>query len=73
MGDLGGTEFAVRTLSDVNGDGLVDGLDVIRITSRFGASSPGASYLPAADFDDNLLIDGDDLALVGADFGVECP
>ena len=73
MGHLGGTEFAVRTLSDINGDGLVDGLDVIRITSRFGATSPGATYLPAADFDDNLLIDGDDLALVGADFGVECP
>ena len=73
MGDLGGTVSAVRTLSDINGDGLVDGLDVIRITTRFGASPPGTAYLPAADFDDNLLIDGEDLALVGADFGLECP
>lgn len=73
QGDLGGTALAVRTLSDINGDRIVDGLDVIQITTRFASAAADPVYLADADFDGNLFIDGDDLALVAADFGLECP
>jgi hypothetical protein len=73
QGDLGGTTQAVRSLSDINGDRIVDGLDVIQITTRFAAGALDPIYLAGADFDGDGLIDGDDLALVAADFGLECP
>ena len=36
-GDLGGTEFAVRTLSDINGDGIVDVLDLLAVIVAWGS------------------------------------
>jgi len=74
MGDLGGTSDAVRSLSDINGDGIVDGLDVVQITTRNASTpGPGSVYLLAADLDRDGMVDGDDLSLVGADFALECP
>ena len=63
----------LQTVSDINGDRIVDGLDVIQITTRFAAGILDPVYLAGADFDGDGMIDGDDLALVAADFGLECP
>jgi hypothetical protein len=73
IGHLGGTSESVAGLADVNGDSIVDGIDVLRIATSF-ASTPSdpERYLPAADLDANGIIDGFDLSFVGAGFGDTC-
>jgi hypothetical protein len=75
LGHLGGTVSAVRTLPDVNGDGQVDGLDVLAIAVSFGATSlpPDPRFSAAADRDLDGDVDGDDLSYVAAFFGQACP
>jgi hypothetical protein len=73
IGQFGNTIDAARTLPDVNADGIVDGLDVLGLAVSFNAATPDLRYFPAADLDDNGLIDGDDLAYVSAFFAQSCP
>ena len=73
LGHLGNTASATRTFPDVNGDGTIDGLDVVRVAIAFAAMSPDPRYLAAADRDFNLIVDGDDLAYVTAFFAQSCP
>lgn len=74
MGHLGLTAAAVRTLPDITGDGLVDGVDVLRIATSFGSlSSNAARFIAAADRDGDGQITGDDLSYVAAFFGTSCP
>ena len=54
---------------DVNGDGRVDGADLILFGLHFGASRGAANYNAAADFNNDGLIDGLDLAILAANFG----
>ncbi len=75
LGNLGGTASAPPTLPDLNGDGQVDGLDLLWITAAFGSDrvlTPGRYFAPA-DVDRNGAVDGDDLAYVAAFFGLSCP
>ncbi|MBZ5640348.1 MAG: hypothetical protein LAO51_16525 [Acidobacteriia bacterium] len=75
LGHLGGTAGATVTVPDVNGDGEVDGIDLLGITAAFAADrllSPQRYYAPA-DLDGNGVVDGDDLAYVAAFFGFACP
>jgi hypothetical protein len=62
-------------LPDVDGDGLVDGIDVLRISTTFASSSVDGSgrYTDAADLNNDGWVDGLDLSLVGAQFGSSCP
>jgi hypothetical protein len=73
LGHLGNTESATRTFPDVNGDGLIDGLDVVGIAVSFSAVSPDPRYSLAADRDLNGLVDGEDLAFVTAFYAQSCP
>ena len=73
MGHTGGTSLATRGLADVNGDGEVDGIDVVRLSVAFGSSTGQPRFEGAVDFDANNLIDGNDLAILAGDFGVVCP
>jgi uncharacterized repeat protein (TIGR01451 family) len=78
MGHLGNTTAATRTFPDVNGDGTVDGLDVMAIAVSFnsctGASCADPSrYFLAGDRDLNGVIDGADLAYVSAFYAQSCP
>jgi len=74
MGHTGGTATAQKSLADINGDGTVDGEDVLDLSTAFGTTSATQPrYLAGADFDGDANVDGDDLALLGADFGEECP
>ncbi len=54
---------------DVNGDGRVDGADLVLFGLHFGAQRGTAAYLAAADFNNDGVIDGLDLAILAANFG----
>ena len=78
LGHLGNTTSATRTFPDVNGDGTVDGLDVLGLAVSFnsctGASCANPSrYFLAADRDLNGIVDGQDLAYVSAFYAQSCP
>jgi hypothetical protein len=66
-------------LPDPTGDGSVDGVDVLRISTAFGAVSGEPRYLLEADLDGTCAIppdpcvDGDDLALISPQYGFSCP
>lgn len=54
---------------DLNGDGVVDILDLATVASVYGTSVGDTHYNPAADLDQNGKIDIRDLAIVGRNFG----
>jgi hypothetical protein len=73
MGHLGNTASATRTFPDVNGDGTIDGLDIIGVAVSFSAASGDPRFLASADRDLNDLVDGQDLAYVSAFYAQSCP
>lgn len=74
LGHLGNSLNAQRTLPDASGDGIVDGVDLLRVASSFAStSSQAARYNPLADRDRDGDVDGDDLAYVAAFYGQACP
>jgi hypothetical protein len=57
----------------IDSDADADGIDLVRLATSF-ASAPGAPhYNPLTDLDGDLVVDGNDLALLGARFGDTCP
>jgi hypothetical protein len=57
----------------VDSDDDVDGVDLLRVATSF-ASSPGTIHYNAlTDLDGDRLVDGNDLAILGAHFGDTCP
>ena len=58
---------------DVNGDGRVDGSDLILFGLHFGALRGTANYSAAADFNSDGVVDGLDLAILAANFGQTKP
>ena len=54
---------------DVDGNGLVDGRDLIRLAFAFGAADGDPRYDERADIDGSGAVDGNDLALLVAAFG----
>jgi hypothetical protein len=79
LGHLGHTSSATRTFPDVNGDGTVDGLDVMGIAVSFSSCTPAfgcsdtSRYFVAADRDLNGIVDGQDLSYVSAFYAQACP
>ncbi len=54
---------------DLNVDGRVDGVDLVQLAIHFGAARGSARYDPEADLDGSGVIDGNDLAILGSNFG----
>ena len=54
---------------DVDGDGRVDGADLIRLALAFGARANNNRYDSASDLNGDGIIDGEDLAVLGSAFG----
>jgi len=73
MGHTGGTAQATPSLADVNGDGIVDGIDVVRLSVSFNSATSQTRFNAAADFDSSGQVDGTDLAFLAGDFGESCP
>ncbi len=72
----------VRILGDINGDGTVDGSDLIIVARAFGSYGP--NYLgpgspahprwnPDSDITEDNVVDGLDLLAVARNFGKSCP
>jgi thermitase len=67
---LAGGNVRVRILGDLNGDGKVDGRDMI-ITARAFATTPGdLGWNPDADINQDGKIDGRDMILIARNFGM---
>jgi uncharacterized protein DUF11/dockerin type I repeat protein/uncharacterized protein DUF1565 len=73
LGHLGNTASATRTFPDVNGDGTIDGLDIMAVAVSFSAASGDPRFFAAADRDLNGIVDGQDLAFVSAFYAQSCP
>ncbi|MEM7245219.1 MAG: dockerin type I domain-containing protein [Acidobacteriota bacterium] len=81
---FGGTDALMNALSvhanaeplsqagDINGDGIVDGLDLASLTRRLGSvfSCGSATFANDADLNNDDLIDGEDLGILAAFFGL---
>jgi lysophospholipase L1-like esterase len=55
---------------DIDGDGRVDGVDLVRLALAFGAGRGESRYDASADLDSSGLVDGQDLAILGSNFGL---
>jgi hypothetical protein len=73
LGYLGGTAQATTILPDTNGDGAIDGLDILELATAFASGVGEPRYSVSADIDLNGTVEGPDLAQVGAQFGKVCP
>lgn len=73
LGHLGNTADAPRTFPDVNGDGAIDGLDVLAIAVSFNTAAGDPRFLPNADRDLDGLVDGQDLSYIAAFYAQSCP
>ena len=63
---IAGTKF---NTGDVDRDGRVDGVDMVRLALAFGSRLGEARYSSTVDFDSSGTVDGTDLALLAANFG----
>ena len=54
---------------DIDGDGRVDGADLVRLALAFGAGRGESRYAAAADLDSSGRVDGQDLAILASNFG----
>lgn len=61
---------ALGALSDINGNGRVDGRDLSILARAFGSADGDARYNGRADLNRDGLIDGEDLSILAADFGL---
>ena len=59
----------VHIPGDINGDGVVNIIDLVAVGSHFGARRGDPNYLPAADLNNDGVIDIIDLSIVGSTFG----
>jgi hypothetical protein len=66
--------YELRTcFGDLDGDYDVDGVDFRHFLTSFGAATGDANYLPAADYNNDGVINADDLGLFAKNLGsVEC-
>ena len=73
MGATGNTSDATPSIADVSGDGIVDGVDIVRLSVAFGTVFPDPRYNLDVDLNSDDQVDGDDLTLMAPDFGRVCP
>ena len=57
----------------IDSDDDVDGVDLLRVATSFASSSGAIHYNPLTDLDGDTVVDGNDLAILGAAFGDTCP
>jgi thermitase len=66
---LSGGNVEVRILGDVNGDGKVDGKDIVLAAWSFGTVPGNSRWNPDADINQDGKIDGKDIVMVARSFG----
>jgi hypothetical protein len=58
----------VRQAGDVNGDGVVNGLDLGPLGAAFLSTPRSPNWNPAADINNDSVVNGLDLGIIGANF-----
>jgi hypothetical protein len=71
--DLGTEGAGYWESTDANGDGEVDGIDLLDLAVSFGASTGDPRFDPESDLDDDGFVGADDLTAMAVDFGQVCP
>lgn len=64
-----GETVVVVMQGDINGDGIVDIFDIVRVALSFGMTYPNPSWDPNADINNDGIIDIFDLVVVALHFG----
>jgi hypothetical protein len=54
---------------DIDASGRVDGIDLVHFARSFGATAAESRFLPEADFNNDEVVDGEDLAVLAMHFG----
>ena len=70
---FGDAQGLFRMFGDVNGDQVVNGLDLGFFRNAFGTAAGDANYLSYLDFDNNGVINGLDLGQFRTRFGTMLP
>jgi hypothetical protein len=70
---FGSTQGLFRLFGDINGDQVVNGLDLAAFNDAFGTQVGDANYLNAFDFNGNGVINGFDLGQFRIRFGTILP
>lgn len=65
---INASAYAIQ--GDLDGSGIVDGLDLALLSSSFGLDSTSPTWKPAADIASNGLVDGVDLSSLAPNFGM---
>ena len=63
----------VRYMGDVNGDGMVDVMDILSVAESYGAYPTSSRWNPHYDLDQNLIIDILDILIIATNYGKGCP
>jgi len=66
---LPGGPITVRILGDINGDGKVDGRDIVIAAKAFGTRPRDPRWNPDADVNQDGRVDGRDITLIARNFG----
>jgi len=61
--------ITVRILGDINGDGKVDGRDIVTAAKAFGTRPGDPRWNPDADVNQDGRVDGRDITLIARNFG----
>jgi len=72
LGHTGNTGAATGSLADVNGDLIVDGVDVVQLSTSHGAMLGDLRYLAATDLDGDDMTGAPELSFIGAQYGTDC-
>jgi len=63
----------IRMLEDINGDGVINILDILEVAVAFGSESGWPNWNSDADLDSNGIINILDLVKIAVKFGETCP
>jgi hypothetical protein len=75
-GNANGTSIVINVqniLEDLNGDGVVNIIDVATVARAFGSKPGDPMWNPAADLDNNGEVNIVDVSMVARNFGKKCP
>ena len=71
-GNMGSSEnvyFAVKILGDINGDGIIDIMDLLIIALAYGSQPGDPHWDPDADINNDEIVDIMDAVIIGVNFG----
>lgn len=71
--NLSGATLTVTYIADVNDDGVIDIIDIVKVAGVFGSQLGDPAYNPNADLNDDEVIDIIDVVIIAGHFGESAP